>query len=365
MRNIKVGIDIGNTNAVVAEFNDDTGEAVLLRNSIGSYVTPCAVCIDGGITVIGENALLERNAGNESVAVFYRGFLRDEDYHISLDGEEYTAEMLTTVFLKHLIEDIERTNDVRIEAAVFTIPAHFGMIEKHAIQTAFRKAGLGAIAAVTEQIAAIKASGLEKTLEGNVLILDLGGTSLDVTVAEIKDGEARICAVSGDECLGGNDWARVIAEALAERFYDDFGVSLFDSQEGATELLDIARRKNIVITYKSDIHANVRFEGFCGRYRITREEYEARSEHLMHKVDSYVTQCFDSLGGGFGWNSISEVLLVGGAAKMPQIEGYVKEMLGRPPVKSVLPPDAVIAAGAAICADIIFGDEPKMPGGGN
>ena len=234
---INVGIDLGTTYSCVATFDKAKGMPIVLKNSMNEYTTPSAVLIENGVVKIGQEAKDEISMGNYNAITCFKTFMGDPCYIVNLDGKDYTSEDLSTIFLKHLIQDIEKANNVEIDKVVITMPAYFGQAQKFATLSAGRRAGLNVIRIINEPTAAIIAYGLNETENKNVMVYDLGGGTFDVTIGEVKDHQILILSSNGDHQLGGKNWDHALYMDIIERFSYEYGIEITDFPDVAGELL--------------------------------------------------------------------------------------------------------------------------------
>lgn len=359
MRRVNVGIDLGTTYSAVAVYDAESGEVGILKNDFGNSYTPSVVCIDNGTTLIGEEAKQEFLSGNLNTAAFYKSFMGDECYSLYLDGEEYSSEELSTIFLRELKRKIEEENDVKIDKAVITVPAYFMERQRRATMRAGERAGLSVVGIINEPTAAIIAYGLTGRGKRNVLVYDLGGGTFDVTIASIHGMRVDVLATNGNHQLGGKNWDHEIVCELLDRFRDEFGIDVYEYPEDLKKLTVTAEEVKKRLTKMPAAMATISCEGYVGRYEITRSLFEERTSSLLNTTAILIEQCFDEIGGGFGWHSLDEVVLVGGSTRMPQVKEYVTREYGKPPVTKNVDVDTIVASGAAIWAHLIT--QPALP----
>lgn len=147
---ITVGIDLGTTYSAVATFDKATGTTKILKNSLGSDTTPSVVCVENGTITIGAEAKDLQGMGNRNTASFYKSWMGNPNFSMFLDGQSYSSEDLSGIFLKALIEDIESTNGVSVTGAVITVPAYFNDAQRDATMRAGQKAGLNVLKIINE-----------------------------------------------------------------------------------------------------------------------------------------------------------------------------------------------------------------------
>jgi len=359
---INVGIDLGTTYSAVAVFDDTAGEVKILKNSDDKTCMPSVTHIEKGKVTIGEEAKQMQAAGDLNAAAFYKSMMGEKGYTLHLDGKEYTPEELSGIYLKELIRDVSKHNKVEISGAVITCPAYFNEAQRNATLNAGKKAGIKVLKIINEPTAAIIAYGLTGSEKKNVMVYDLGGGTFDVTIAEVDGQNVRVITTNGNHQLGGKDWDSIIANDLKQRFFDEFSVQIEENQEDLYQLRvqceDIKKR----LTNLSSVTAVVQSHGYTGRYEVTRDFFNSATQSLLNETSLLINRCFNEIGGGFSWKNLSEVVLVGGSTRMPQVKEFVKSEFGRDPVTKNIDVDTIVAAGAAMQAKLCV--EKKLVLGG-
>ena len=236
MKTVNVGIDLGTTYSAVAVFSQASSRVEVLKNSLGKETTPSVVFIENGKTIIGEEAKDEQKAGNINTAAFYKSMMSNPNYSAYIDGEEYSAEDLSGLFLAELKRDIEAANNVKIVGAVITVPAYFDDKQRNATIRAGQRAGLNVLKIVNEPTAAIIAYGLSGGKNKNVMVYDLGGGTFDVTIARVEGTSISVTATNGNHQLGGMNWDDTLINEVADQFYTEFGVDIKSHPDDFKEL---------------------------------------------------------------------------------------------------------------------------------
>ena len=349
---INVGIDLGTTYSAVATFNKAKGAVEILKNDMDKACTPSVVCIENGTVTIGEEAKDMQASGNLNTAAFYKSMMGEKDYSIYMDGREYTPEDLSCEFLRALKKNIEEANGVEIDGAVITVPAYFNEAKRTAAMRAGQKAGLKVLKIINEPTSAIIAYGLTGSGRKNVMVYDLGGGTFDVTIATVDGAKVNVISTNGNHQLGGKDWDHTLVEELRNRFLDEYGVNIEDYPEEYKELQVKCEGVKKQLTSLSATSVTVQCEGYSGKYEISREFFDEQTANLLNETIILVNKCFDEIGNGFGWHSLDEVVLVGGSTRMPQVKEMIIREYGKPPVTKNIDVDTIVAAGAAMQAQL-------------
>ena len=349
---INVGIDLGTTYSAVATFNKAKGAVEILKNDLDKNCTPSVVCIENGTVTIGEEAKDMQAAGNLNTAAFYKSMMGEKDYTVYIDGREYTPEDLSGEFLRVLKRNVEEANNVEIGGAVITVPAYFNEAQRTATMRAGKKAGLDVLKIINEPTSAIIAYGLTGSGRKNVMVYDLGGGTFDVTIAEVDGAKVKVISTNGNHQLGGKDWDLTLVEEMGRRFLDEYGVNIEDYPEEYKELQVKCEDVKKKLTNVSTTTVTVQCEGYSGRYEVSREFFDEQTANLLNETIILVNKCFEEIGNGFGWHSLDEVVLVGGSTRMPQVKEMIIREYGKPPITKNIDVDTIVAAGAAMQAQL-------------
>ena len=349
---INVGIDLGTTYSAVATFNKTKGEVEILKNDLEKKCTPSVICIENGKVTIGDEAKDMQAAGNLNTAAFYKSMMGEKDYTIYIDGKDYTPEDLSSEYLRELKRITEKENGVEIGGAVITVPAYFNEAQRNATLNAGKRAGLNVLKIINEPTSAIIAYGLTGQGKKNVMVYDLGGGTFDVTIAQVDGTKIQVLSTNGNHQLGGKDWDYVLIKELSERFLDEFGVNIEDYPDAYKELQVKCEETKKKLTNLSSTTVTVQCEGYSGKYEITKDFFNDQTINLLDETISLIHKCFSEIGNGFGWQSLDEVVLVGGSTRMPQIKEMIIREYGKPPITKNIDVDTIVAAGAAMQAQL-------------
>lgn len=360
MEKINVGIDFGTTYSAVATFSKELGRVKVLKNSFDSECTPSVVCMQNGKILIGEDAKNEQRGGNTNTVSFYKSMMGDAHWTTYIEGQEYSAEQLSGYFLKELVKDIEKTNNVEIDGAVITVPAYFNDKQRDATIRAGKQAGLRVLKIINEPTSAIIAYGLTGGKDKNVMVYDLGGGTFDVTIAHVSGTRIDVLATNGNHQLGGKNWDETIIDDIKERFCSEYGISINDHEEDEKELQVKCEEAKKRLSSMSSTVISIQSEGMLGKYTITREDFADKTSNLLNETISLINSCFDEIsqanGRVFGWGNIDEVVLVGGSTRMPQVKDMIVREYGKQPITKDINVDTIVATGAAMQAELCVND---------
>ena len=263
------------------------------------------------------------------------------------------------MILGKLRKDAEAYLGETVTQAVITVPAYFNNSQRQATKDAGKIAGLEVLRIINEPTAAALAYGLDKKNSETILVFDLGGGTFDVSILEVGEGVVEVKATSGDTHLGGDDWDQVIVDWLAEEFKRDQGIDLRNDRQALQRLTEAAEKAKVELSNTVQTEINLPFvtaDASGPKHLIltlTRAKFEQLSADLMARVRGPVTQALTD--AGMTKNEINEVVLVGGATRMPMAQEMVHMLLDKNPNKSVNP-DEVVAVGAAIQGGVLGGE---------
>ncbi len=351
-----IGIDLGTTNSVVATMEGD--RPVIIPNSEGGRVTPSVVAFTPkGERLIGQ--LARRGAilnPTRTISSIKRKMGTAEV--ISIDGQGYTPPQISAMILGKLRADAESYLGERVERAIITVPAYFNDAQRAATKEAGQLAGLEVARIINEPTAAALAYGLHRPQREKVLVWDLGGGTFDVSVLDAHAGVFEVRATSGDTFLGGDDYDRALLEWLAQRFYAEHGVDLLQQPQAYQRLLDAAERAKIelstlLVTTVSlpFIHADATGPQHL-EAEVTRAQFEALTASLTERTQTPFEAALAD--ARLTPSDLDQVILVGGATRMPLIGQRVRDLSGLTPNQGVNP-DEVVALGAAIQGGVLAG----------
>jgi molecular chaperone DnaK len=343
-----VGIDLGTTFSAVAVIDGKTGLPRIIPNREGNNITPSVIQFTGGGIVFGSEAKDAFDAGETNcVSTFKRSMGLDKAY-CSIGGKDYTAEDLSALLLRKLKEDAEAVAGEAIEEAVITVPAYFYSKEREAVMKAARQAGLKVRKIINEPTAAAIAYGLNHwRANARILVYDLGGGTCDVTLVAMKD-ENRLETIGayGDHFLGGRDWDSRLGNLLVQRVQEESGMDLGEDRDTLAMIIRLAENCKKQLSQKKEAKVPVSLPGYSQYIiEIKREEFESLTADLLDKTG---TLCETVLRkAGVNWTDITDILLVGGSTRMPQVSEYLFKLSGKKPLSHVNPDEAV-ALGAAV-----------------
>ncbi|MFM0625084.1 Hsp70 family protein [Paraburkholderia xenovorans] len=346
-----IGIDLGTTHSLAAIWRDD--RAVLIPNALGETLTPSCVSIEGdGSILVGRAAHDRLHTHPERTAANFKRYM-GTSRTVSLGTQALRPEELSSLVLKSLKADAEAFLGETVRDAVIAVPAYFSDAQRKATRIAGELAGLNVLRLVNEPTAASLAYGVhQRDSERKFLIFDLGGGTFDVSVLDFFEGVMEVRASTGDNFLGGEDFT----DALVELFCQRNGLKVQSlTPVAAQRLHQQAERAKRQLTQNGV--DSVTLELTIGDHAHTLEldtaAAERACEHLLQRLRKPVERALRD--SKIAVAALDEIILVGGASRMPMVRKLVSKMFGRLPAGH-LNPDEVVALGAAVQAGLVGRD---------
>jgi molecular chaperone HscC len=352
-----IGIDLGTTNSLCSIFQD--GEPRLIPNSLGEVLTPSVVGIlsDGRVVVGSAAKELRVTQPERCISCFKR--LMGSDQKVTLTGHTFTPAELSSLVLRSLREDASHFLGVDVTEAVITVPAYFNDNQRQATKHAGQLAGLTVRRIINEPTAAALTYGFhDRAEEKHCLVIDLGGGTFDVTLMEVFEGTLEIIATAGENFLGGEDFTdRLVAHVLQSH-----GQQLETAE--LREPLRVARLRRLCEVAKVELTAtdttSVKLPDADGRIpdngpvvAVGRSDFDRLITPLLERLKQPVIKALRD--GQRSGADIDDVILVGGATRMPAVQQFVLETFQKAPLCRINP-DEVVALGAAVQAALIAND---------
>jgi len=379
-----IGIDLGTTNSVVAVM--EGGEPTVITTAEGGRLCPSVVAfsknnerlvgqtahrqavVNPDNTVFSVKRLMGRRYDDAEVTKarqilpykIVKGKDGDARVHLPQTGKEYTPQEISAMILRKLKEDAEAYLGERVTQAVITVPAYFNDSQRQATKDAGQIAGLEVLRIINEPTAASLAYGLEKKSAETILVFDLGGGTFDVSVLEVGDGVVEVQSTSGDTFLGGDDWDQRIVGWVADEFKKDQGIDLRQDRQALQRLKEASEKAKIELSTVLETEINLPFVTADAtgpkhlQIKLSRSKLEQLTEDLVERCRVPFEQALSD--AKLSASDIDEIVLVGGATRMPMIQDLVRGLTGGKEPHKGVNPDEVVAIGAAIQAGVLAGE---------
>lgn len=367
-----IGIDLGTSNSAASVMQG--GSPVMIPaaegTSLGGKAFPSYVAFTKeGQLLVGEPARRQAVTNPEGT-VFEAKRKMGTKEKFTVAGKDYTPEQISAFILQKIKKDAESFLGEPVTKAVITVPAYFDDTQRQATKNAGEIAGLEVVRVINEPTAAAFAYGLDKTgKDQKILVFDLGGGTLDVTIMDFGEHEGQatfeVLATSGDTQLGGKDMDKALIDYITNDFKASSGVDLAQDKMAMNRVREAAEKAKIELstTMETDINLPFITADASGpkhlQVKITRAKLEELIKPIVERmrkpVEGAIADVGKKIGGSFGPQNIDKIILVGGPTRMPAVQKFVEDYIGKQIERGVDPMEAV-AKGAAVQAGVLGGD---------
>ncbi len=379
-----IGIDLGTTNSVVAVM--EGGEPTVIPSAEGGRLFPSVVAFaKNGERLVGQMARRQAVVNPENTVFSIKrlmgrryddpmvekarqilpykiveGPAGDARVYISQTGKEYSPQEISAMILGKMKQDAEAYLGEPVKQAVITVPAYFSDSQRQATKDAGQVAGLEVLRIINEPTASSLAYGLDKKKDETILVFDLGGGTFDVSILDVGEGVVEVQSTSGDTFLGGDDWDQRVTDYIADEFKKDQGVDLRADRQALQRLKEAAEKAKIELSTVMETEINLPFVTADAsgpkhlQMKLTRAKLEQLTEDLVERCRAPFEQALRD--AKLKASDLDEVVLVGGATRMPMIQELVRELTGGKEPHKGVNPDEVVGVGAAIQAGVLGGE---------
>ena len=376
-----IGIDLGTTNSCVAVMEGN--QPTVIINNEGERTTPSVVAFtEGGERKIGNPAKRQAITNPQNTVFSIKRFMGEtfdqvnkevsrvpykvvsgagNTPRVDINGKLYSPQEISAMILQKMKKTAEDYLRQDVTEAVITVPAYFSDSQRQATKEAGKIAGLDVKRIINEPTAAALAYGLDKKNKDlKVAVYDLGGGTFDISILELGGGVFEVKSTNGDTHLGGDDFDQEIINWLASEFAaENGGIDLKKDPMALQRLKEAAEKAKIELSNQTSTEINLPYimpvDGIPKHLvkTLTRAKFEQLCDNLFQRS---IEPCRAALrDAGLQASDIDEVLLVGGATRIPKVQELVKEFFGKEPNRSVNP-DEVVAIGASIQGGVLAGD---------
>ncbi len=350
-----VGIDLGTVSTCLA-YADDDGAVNISKNEDGNGLLPSVILFTDEGNYVGSQAVKRSIEYSASNSVFFFKRMMGTDYRRTYGGVSYDSSELSAMLLKKAMKSYQENTGETFDSAVITVPGDFSDAEKNATVAAARMAGIEKLELLNESIAAaISYRHFSKdTRDKKIIVYDLGGGTLDVTVMSISGKSFNVLSDESSKDLGGRDWDLQLANIIRRKVLIAAGLKSEDvisDNEFRIAILTEAERQKLSLERSSRSVGSVKVKGKNVRYILTRGEFEDATTWLMMKTINMVGYALRN--AHLNMSDIDNIVLVGGSTIMPQVHKSLKEAYPSMDIVS-FDPEHAVARGAAIYARSIF-----------
>ncbi len=356
-----IGIDLGTSNSAAAVV--EAGRPTIIPSaegtSLGGKAFPSYVAFTkDGQMIVGEPARRQAVSNPEGTVMAIKRKM-GTDHKVRVYAKEYTPQQISAFILQKIKRDAEAFLGTKVEKAVITVPAYFNDNQRQATKDAGTIAGLEVVRIINEPTAASLAYGLDKAeKEQKILVFDLGGGTLDVTIMEFGQGVFEVISTSGDTQLGGTDMDNAMVAYITKEFKADTGIDISKDKMAVQRIREAAEKAKIELssTLETEINLPYLSADASGPKHLTMKLTRAKLEELVRPT---VDRCRKPMSQALEDakvtpDKIDRVILVGGPTRMPIVQKFVEDIVGLKIVRGVDPMECV-AMGAAIQGGILEG----------
>jgi molecular chaperone DnaK len=358
-----IGIDLGTSNSAAAAMIG--GKPTIIQaaegTSVGGKAFPSIVAFTKeGQLIVGEPARRQMISNPEGTVIAAKRKM-GTDFKFHVWGKEYTPQQISSFILQKIKRDSEAFLGEAVDRAVITVPAYFNDNQRQATKDAGEIAGLQVVRIINEPTAASLAYGLDKAHKDlKIMVFDLGGGTLDVTIMEMGGGVFQVKSTSGDTQLGGTDMDNALVESVVQEFRKQSGIDIRNDKAAMMRIREASEKAKIELSNVVSTEINLPFLAYdqqTGPKNLILPLTRAKLEDLMRPI---VERCRQPMlqalqDAKLTPQDVDKIILIGGPTRMPMIRQFVASVMGKDPERGIDPMEAV-AMGAAVQGAIIAGD---------
>ena len=358
-----VGIDLGTSNSAAAVMVG--GKPTIIQaaegTSIGGKAFPSVVAFTkDGQLIVGEPARRQMISNPEGTVIAAKRKM-GTDFKFRVYGKEYAPQQISSFILQKIKRDSEAFLGETVDKTVITVPAYFNDNQRQATKDAGEIAGLQVVRIINEPTAASLAFGLDKANKDlKIMVFDLGGGTLDVTIMEMGGGVFQVRSTSGDTQLGGTDMDNTLVEYIVQEFRKQSGLDVRNDKAAMMRIREAAEKAKIELSNVVTTEVNLPFLAYdqsSGPKNLILQLTRAKLEELLRPI---IERCRQPMmqalqDGKMTPADIDKIILIGGPTRMPMVRQFVESVMGKEPERGIDPMEAV-AMGAAVQGAIIAGD---------
>ena len=358
-----VGIDLGTSNSAAAVMVG--GKPTIIQaaegTSIGGKAFPSVVAFTkDGQLIVGEPARRQMISNPEGTVIAAKRKM-GTDFKFRVYGKEYAPQQISSFILQKIKRDSEAFLGETVDKTVITVPAYFNDNQRQATKDAGEIAGLQVVRIINEPTAASLAFGLDKANKDlKIMVFDLGGGTLDVTIMEMGGGVFQVRSTSGDTQLGGTDMDNTLVEYIVQEFRKQSGLDVRNDKAAMMRIREAAEKAKIELSNVVTTEVNLPFLAYdpsSGPKNLILQLTRAKLEELLRPI---IERCRQPMmqalqDGKITPADIDKIILIGGPTRMPMVRQFVESVMGKEPERGIDPMEAV-AMGAAVQGAVIAGD---------
>jgi molecular chaperone DnaK len=357
-----LGIDLGTTNSAAAIY--EGGRATVIPSSEGPTMAgkmfPSVVAFTkDGTLLVGESAKRQATANPEGTVYEIKRKM-GTDYKVTIAGKEYTPQQISALILQKIKKDAETYLATTIKKAVVTVPAHFNDNQRQATKDAMEIAGFEVARIINEPTAACLAYGIDKLeKEMKILVFSFGGGTHDVTVMDFGKGVFQVVSTSGDTQTGGADLDKEVQDYLVEEFQRQTGINVRNDKMAMSRLKEAAEKAKIELSAMMTTEIDLPFLSSDAsgpkhlHLTLSRAKLESLAQPIVQRTESTIVKALED--AKMTPRDVDKIILIGGMTRMPYVQRFVEQLMGKPAERGVDPMECV-AIGAAIQGAVLTGE---------
>jgi molecular chaperone DnaK len=367
MSNVKpgekiLGIDLGTTNSAAAIY--EGGRSTVIPSAEGPTMAgkmfPSVVAFTkDGTLLVGESAKRQTTANPEGTVYEIKRKM-GTDYKVNIAGKDYTPQQISAFILQKIKKDTETYLGTTIRKAVITVPAHFNDNQRQATKDAGEIAGFEVARIINEPTAACLAYGIDKLeKEMKILVFSFGGGTHDVTIMDFGKGVFQVLSTSGDTQMGGTDLDKAVMDYLVEEFQRQTGINLRNDRTAISRLKEASEKAKIELStlMTTDVDLPFLYNDASGpkhlHLTLSRAKLESLAQPVVQKTERTMVKALED--AKLTPKDIDKIILIGGMTRMPYVQRFVEQIMGKPAERGVDPMECV-AIGAAIQGAVLTGE---------
>lgn len=358
-----IGIDLGTSNSAASVMIG--GKPTIIQaaegTSVGGKAFPSYVAFTkDGQLLVGEPARRQMVTNPEGTVIAAKRKM-GTDFKFKVYGKEYTPQQISSFILQKIKRDSEAYVGETVDKAVITVPAYFNDNQRQATKDAGEIAGLEVVRIINEPTAASLAYGLDKVNKDlKIMVFDLGGGTLDVTIMEMGGGVFQVKSTSGDTQLGGTDMDNLVVEYIIHEFQNQNSIDVHNDKAAMMRIKEAAEKAKIELSNVMTTEVNLPFLSYDQStgpknlvMTLSRSKLEELLRPIIEKCKGPMLQAIED--AKIKPADIDKIILIGGPTRMPIVRQFISNVMGKEPERGIDPMEAV-AMGAAIQGAIIAGD---------
>ena len=358
-----IGIDLGTSNSAASVMIG--GKPTIIQaaegTSVGGKAFPSYVAFTkDGQLLVGEPARRQMVTNPEGTVMAAKRKM-GTDFKFKVYDKQYTPQQISSFILQKIKRDSEAYIGETVDKAVITVPAYFNDNQRQATKDSGEIAGLEVVRIINEPTAASLAYGLDKVSKDlKIMVFDLGGGTLDVTIMEMGGGVFQVKSTSGDTQLGGTDMDNSIVEYIIQEFKNQSSIDVRNDKAAMMRIKEAAEKAKIELSNVMTTEINLPFLSYDPSsgpknlvLTLSRSKLEELLRPIVERCKAPMLQAIED--AKLKAADIEKIILIGGPTRMPIVRQFITNVMGKEPERGIDPMEAV-AMGAAIQGAIIAGD---------